>query len=194
MKTPTSKETRPKLLHNGWFWTTGVSGIANLVLLSLYPYLSNLTQTRHQYVPKSGYLTSVIPTPTSLVATSGWIDPQRIQNTVRTALQAFGTIDPEKISPLTNWEDVTLTQYRYWGWGGELVTFPALLPARALNRIPEAASKLEIDADSKISIAVRYWTDKYEGEDPPGLLHLSVELRQFDEQTKTSRPVIQPPI
>jgi hypothetical protein len=142
-----------------------------------------------RYAPKSGHLVTVTPTPASLIGSDGWIEPERVEKAVRIAIQSNASIEPEKTKALEHWREPSTTKANYEAWGGEYTTVPFSLPQQMLDRIRSKRGAVTIESGTRIVVAVRYWTDRWQGKTPPGSLQLAITVSKLGPRTRSLQPI-----
>jgi hypothetical protein len=139
-------------------------------------------QTRQRvYVPKSGHLATVYPTPPALLDPQGMIRTDLLETAIRVVVQKLAAIDPQETLPFTHWQDGRFSTNSYSGWGGEYTTMPAPLPIGILQRAPKMKFGL-LTNDEPVLVVVRYWTGKEGNEAGPQRLYLSVDLKRQNKR------------
>jgi hypothetical protein len=141
------------------------------------------------YIPKSGFVVPVEVTPASLIGTNGWIEPERIELSVRIAIQSIAEIDPAKTKPFETWRDPSTTRTNYQVSGGEYTTVLFPLPQRLLERIPNGGVAFEAGAGIQVLFSVRYWSDRWDAQPPPGVLYLAIEGWKIDPTNSKPQPI-----
>lgn len=158
-----------------WRWIFGAATLVLLVAFML-PLLS--VARRSVYRPPTGLIASCAP-PAVCVGPDGWVVPEKLSLAVHATLtRLFADIEPETSSPLTSWEDTTLSGIKYTAWGGKFMTLSMPLPKSIADLIPNGPQvEPGLLPDSLIALEVRYWTVRHDGVEPPGRVYFAIDMR-----------------